>query len=113
MISGVVSSQQAVAAQSATTPDTAQHRKLVDAAHQFEAIFLQQMMKPFAADKDKEDGDEDSDSGGSGTYQSLGVESMARAISQAGGLGIASSIVASVERQAHSQNGAAKLEPKK
>jgi len=38
---------------------------------------------------------------------------MARAISQAGGLGIASSIVASVERQAHSQNGAAKLEPKK
>lgn len=96
MISVIASSQ------SASVPDPAQHRKLVDAAHQFEAIFLQQMMKPFAADK--EDGDGDPDTAGADTYQSLGVESMARAISQAGGLGIASSVVASVERQAHSRN---------
>ncbi|MEO6924416.1 MAG: rod-binding protein, partial [Bryocella sp.] len=89
-----------------TTPDAVQHRKLVDAAHQFEAIFLQQMMKPFAADKEDSKSDDDAD--GNDTYKSMGVESMARAISQAGGLGIASSVIASVERQAHSHDVLAK-----
>jgi flagellar protein FlgJ len=84
-------------------PDELQHRKLTDAAQQFEAMFLQQMMKPFSADKedDSDSGDKDDDVGGAGTYQSMGVESMAKAISAAGGLGIARSVVASVERQAH------------
>lgn len=79
-----------------------QHRKLTDAAQQFEAIFLQQMMKPFSAEKDddSEDSDKEDDAGGAGKYQSMGVESMAKAISAAGGLGIARSVVASVEHQA-------------
>jgi Rod binding domain-containing protein len=91
---------QAAAAQPSTVAAEAKHRKLTAAAQQFEAMFLQQMMKPF---REKAGGDSDdgsSDSGGSSTYQSLGVESMAQAISAAGGFGIARSIVASVERQA-------------
>jgi peptidoglycan hydrolase FlgJ len=81
-----------------------QHAKLVDAAQQFEAIFLGEMLKPLQS-KDGGWGDEnssgDGDSGGSGgTLASYGVESVARAIAKAGGLGIARQVVEKVSRQA-------------
>jgi flagellar protein FlgJ len=85
-----------------TQPETPQHRKLVDAAQKFEAIFLQQMMKPFANKEEDGDNEPDQTAGGS-TYQDMGVESMASAIARGGGFGIARSVVASVERQAHGQ----------
>jgi len=79
------------------TADAAQHRKLVDAAQQFEAMFLQELLKPMtAADKD---GDVDDGQGDSGTLQSFGTESLAKSISSAGGLGIARSVVAEIDRQ--------------
>jgi len=92
-----------------TTPDALQHRKLADAAQQFEGMFLQQMLKPMS-NMSKEDASDNGDdqAGDTSTYQSLGVESLARAISAAGGLGIARNIVSSVEKESH-----AKLEPKK
>ena len=96
---------------STTTPDALQHRKLTDAAQQFEGMFLQQMLKPMS-NMSKEDAsatdDGDDQVGDTSTYQSLGVESLARAISAAGGLGIARNIVASVEKESHG-----KLEAKK
>jgi flagellar protein FlgJ len=93
----VVISANAAAAE--TTTQATDHRKLTAAAQQFEAMFLEQMMKPFSGqDEDDKDAGEDQ-AAGSGTYQSLGVESMATAISRAGGFGIARSVVASIERQ--------------
>ena len=94
-----------------TTPDALQHRKLADAAQQFEGMFLQQMLKPMSS-MSKEDGsgsdDGDDQAGDTGGYQSLGVESLAKAISAAGGLGIARNVIASVEKESHG-----KLESKK
>jgi len=83
----------------ATSPEALQHRKLTDAAQQFEGMFLQQMLKPMGKD-DGADSDEGDDAAGDGsTYQSLGVEAMAKAVSAAGGFGIARSIVSSVEKE--------------
>jgi Rod binding domain-containing protein len=54
----------------------------------------------------KEDGDKDGDdkAGDVSTYQSLGVEAMAKAVSAAGGLGIAKNIVASVEKESRQKH---------
>ncbi len=80
-----------------------QHAKLVDAAQQFEAIFLGEMLKPMQAkDGGWGDGDSSGDSGSGGTLASYGVESVARAISKAGGLGIARQVVEKVSGEAAS-----------
>jgi len=91
-----------------TTADAAKHRRLTDAAQQFEGMFLQQMLKPLST-MSKEDGTDDKDDGDdkmgdNGTYQSLGVEAMAKAVSAAGGLGIARNIVASVEKESQQKH---------
>ncbi len=82
----------------AVTPAAAlEHRKLTEAAQQFEGMLLQEMLKPM---KDKQDGDdttEDKKSGEGDTLSSYGVETMATAIAKAGGLGIAKHVVAQVE----------------
>jgi flagellar protein FlgJ len=86
------------------TADALRHRKLADAAQQFEGMFLQQMLKPLSTmgkDDAHDDKGDDDKAGDVSTYQSLGVEAMAKAISAAGGLGIAKNIVASVEKQSH------------
>jgi len=82
-------------ASTATTPnpETAQHRRLVDAAHQFEGLFLQQMLKPMSS-MGKDDKSTDDDGGDGGPLQSYGTEAMAKAISAAGGLGIAREVLA-------------------
>jgi len=87
----------------ATQADALQHRKLTDAAQQFEGMFLQQMLKPMSTmskeeGSDSDDGDDEAGDSSSG-YQSLGVESLAKAVSVAGGLGIAKTIVSSVEKE--------------
>ena len=66
-------------------------------------MFLEQMMKPFSGEDDDSKDTDAEQAAGSGTYQSLGVESMASAISRAGGFGIAKSVVASIERQSAGQ----------
>ena len=79
-----------------------QHRKLTDAAQQFEGMFLQQLLKPLSA---KEDGEQDEDAGSGGsTYQSLGVEAMAKAVAAGGGMGIAKSVVKQVELEQHQRH---------
>lgn len=91
---------------SATAPDPAEakHRKLVDAAQEFEGIFLQEMLKPVGkmgkADSGDSDSDSDSDDGPGGdmsTYESYGTEAVAKAIAAAGGFGIARRVVEQVE----------------
>lgn len=90
------------------SPMSADNPKLQSAAHEFEASLMQEFLKPlqhdplFAPDKaDGSDGSgsstdaDDSDgSGSAGALMSFGSEAMARAISERGGFGIATKILA-------------------
>ena len=84
MIGTLQGFQAATAGGSTTSADAVQHRKLTDAAQQFEGMFLQQMLKPMST-MSKEDGDDSDDgddkAGDTSTYQSLSVEALAKAIS--------------------------------
>jgi flagellar protein FlgJ len=78
--------------------------KLVDAAQQFEAIMLQEMLKPMRGGQDSWGGDEKSDGdSASDTISTFGTEAFAKAISKAGGFGIARQIVSQVKLE-HQKN---------
>jgi flagellar protein FlgJ len=90
------------------TPATAETRekaRLTDAAQQFEAVFLQELLKPLQ-DGAKDDGEEKAP--GSDTMSSYGTEAVAKAISKGGGMGIARQIVAKVELERQHQTAAVK-----
>jgi flagellar protein FlgJ len=96
----------ALAPTSAATPATAlEHRKLADAAQQFEGMLLQEILKPMKehgfCQRNEEDASDDKDMDGQGgdTLSSFGVETMANAIAKGGGLGIAKHVVAQVESE--------------
>jgi flagellar protein FlgJ len=90
----------------ATAPpaQTVEHRKLVDAAQQFEGMLLQELLKPMREHGFSQEGTGDADENGGGTLSSFGAESVATAIAKGGGLGIAKRVVEDVERErtAHS-----------
>jgi Rod binding domain-containing protein len=80
--------------------------KLDDAAQQFEATMLQELLKPLQHGQNSWGGEESSDDTASDTISSFGTEAIAKAISQAGGFGIAKQIVSKVtlEHQRISKN---------
>jgi flagellar protein FlgJ len=90
---------------SATQPATASaadHRKLTDAAQQFEGMLLQEMLKPmrehgFCQEEGDEDNDNKEGSGFGDTLSSFGTEAVAAAIAKGGGLGLAKRVVEQVE----------------
>lgn len=90
--------------------DKAQHRKLVDAAQQFEAVFLGEMLKSAHFGESDEGSDGDASKDGSGTMQSMGTEALAKAIASAGGFGIAHKIVAEVEQEHARHEGGGKVQ---
>jgi peptidoglycan hydrolase FlgJ len=86
--------------------------RLQPAAHQFEAIMMEQLLKPMEKDPLFQDSLFSGQGGGaglvagdagSGTWSSLGVESLARAISDAGGLGVAKQVIEEVEAEAKAE----------
>src|SRR5277367_1488510 len=79
--------------------------KLVDAAQQFEATMLQELLKPMQHGQDSWGGDEKSDDATFDTLSSFGSETMAKAISNGGGFGIARQVVSQItsERKQMSQ----------
>ena len=81
--------------------------KLVDAAQQFEAMLMQEMLKPMQAGQNSWD-KEKSDDGAADTLSSFGMEAVAKAISKRGGLGIANQVVRQVERE-HEKNSENKI----
>ena len=86
------------------TSKTIQDGKLKDAAQEFEALFMQELLKPMQKTSGEGMGEDDKDaSPGSDTLSSFGTEAMAKAIAKGGGLGIARQIVAkvSLERAQH------------
>jgi flagellar protein FlgJ len=94
------------AAPAASTPPSLEHRKLTEAAQQFEGMLLQEMLKPMRehgfgqSDSD----DKDSSSGFGDTLSSYGTESVATAIAKGGGLGIAKRVVEQVEGEKSSHD---------
>jgi Rod binding domain-containing protein len=70
--------------------------KLVDAAQQFEATMLQELLKPIQHGQDSWGGEEESNDSASDTISSFGTEAIAKAISKGGGFGIARQIVSKV-----------------
>jgi len=78
--------------------------RLVRAAHEFEAQMMKELLKPLAG------GDADQDEG-AGSGEALGqfaVESLGKALSERGGLGIANSIVDSLSQRG-TGSGSAKV----
>jgi flagellar protein FlgJ len=92
----------------ATTAAAAlQHRKLTDAAQQFEGMLLQEMLKPMKEHgfaQEEADDDKDAGSGYGDTLSSFGSETLATAIAKGGGLGIAKRVVEQVEGENAARN---------
>lgn len=79
------------------TADAAKNSKLADAAHQFESMLLQEMLKPMRLGQDGWAGDtSDTTDSAMDTLSSFGTEAVATAISRAGGLGIAKQVIRQV-----------------
>ena len=72
--------------------------KLVDAAQQFEAMMLQELLKPMQHGQSSWGEEEKSDDSASDTMSSFGTESIAKAISKGGGFGIAQRVVEQVAK---------------
>lgn len=81
-------------------PAAAQHTQLVKAAREFEAMLMQEMLKPMRA-KDPlfAEADASDSSQDGGVLQGFGTQAMAEGISAGGGLGIAKLVVRQVERE--------------
>jgi flagellar protein FlgJ len=90
-----------VSSQSVSANDVQKQAKLTDAAQQFEAMMLQEMLKPMRGGQDSWGGDEKSDDSDSAsdTISSFGTEAFAKAISKGGGFGIAKQVVSQVKME--------------
>jgi Rod binding domain-containing protein len=71
--------------------------RLVRAAHEFEAQMMKELLKPLTSDSGLM-GDEDGGAGSSGALGEFAGEALGRALSERGGLGIATSIVHELSR---------------
>lgn len=92
-----------VTSQPINAMETQKRAKLVDAAQQFEASMLQELLKPMQPGQSSWGGDVKSDDSASDTISSFGTEAIAKAISKGGGFGIAKQIVSKVTLE-HQQN---------
>lgn len=78
--------------------------RLKPAAHEFEASLLQELLKPMERDPlfsgNSSGGGLATGDAGMSNWSSLGAQSLAKAISDAGGLGIATKMIQAVEAEA-------------
>jgi Rod binding domain-containing protein len=81
--------------------------RLVGAAHEFEAQMMKELLKPMSAGNALgESQDDDEDAGSSGALGEFASETLGRALSEAGGLGIADSIMKSLSQRGNGSNSA-------
>lgn len=85
--------------------DAAKQAKLADAAQQFEAMMMQELLKPFSDSQDGWGVDGQSGDAGADTMSSFGTEAMAKAIAKSGGLGIAKQVIRQVTQEGSRVNG--------
>jgi Rod binding domain-containing protein len=78
--------------------------KLVDAAQQFEATMLQELLKPMQHGQSSWGDEEKNDDSATDTMSTFGTESIAKAISKRGGFGIARSVVKQVTQEHQRQS---------
>jgi len=97
-----------VTSQPATAIEGQKQAKLIDAAQQFEATMLQELLKPMQHGQSSWGGEEKSDDTASDTISSFGTEAIAKAISKGGGFGIAKQIVSKVTLE-HLRNSEKKI----
>jgi len=71
-------------------------QRLADAAHEFEAQMLKELLKPLTTGMANED--DDPGLGSTNTLTEVATESLGRTLSATGGLGIAKAILASLSR---------------
>ena len=89
--------------QPAAAMDGQKRAKLTDAAQQFEAAMLQELLKPMQHGQDSWGGEEKTNDSASDTISSFGTEAIAKAISKERGFGIAKQIVSKVALE-HQRN---------
>jgi flagellar protein FlgJ len=90
-----------ILSQAATGTDGQKQAKLVDAAQQFEAMLMQEMLKPMQAGQDGWGGEQQNDDAAADTVSGFGTEAVAKAIVK--GLGIAKQVVRQVTLE-HQRN---------
>jgi flagellar protein FlgJ len=73
--------------------------KLVDAAQQFEATMLQELLKPMQHGQSSWGDEDKSEDSASDTISGFGTEAIAKAISKDGGFGIARRVVEQVTQE--------------
>jgi len=78
--------------------------KLVHAAHEFEGMLMEELLKPLATGGVPGDDEDDAGNGGdglgsAGAVGSFAVDSLAQAISQQGGFGIADKLIAQISQR--------------
>jgi Rod binding domain-containing protein len=91
--------QQITSSDNPSNIDQASRKKLMDAAQQFEGMLLQEMLKPLRSGQGGDEGGGGEDDSGNDTINSFGVEAVAKAISQGGGLGIARQVIQQVSSE--------------
>jgi flagellar protein FlgJ len=77
--------------------------KLIDAAQQFEASMLQELLKPMQNGQDNWGGEDSSEDNSFDTIKSFGTEAVAKAISKGGGFGIAKQVISQISLE-HQRN---------
>ncbi|MGF7182878.1 hypothetical protein [Tunturiibacter psychrotolerans] len=81
------------------TAEAQRQAKLVDAAQQFEATMLQELLKPMQHGQSSWGDEEKSEDSASDTISGFGTEAIAKAISKSGGFGIARRVVEQVTQE--------------
>lgn len=76
-----------------------QHGKLVKAAEAFEAMMLNEMLKPLKFGAEVDSGGDESAGGAGDTIRGMGTDALGKALASHGGLGVARKIVAEVTRE--------------
>ena len=84
-------------------PQTVQPPRLIRAAHEFEAQMMKELLKPLTSGDGLTGSDDES--GSSGALGDYAAEALGRALSEAGGLGIANRIVGQVSQSSISHSG--------
>jgi len=87
------------ASSAASPPVDAKTARLVNASQDFEAMMLNEMLKPLHFGAGVEDGGEESPGGASETISSMGTDALGKALAAHGGMGIARKIVADVTKE--------------
>ena len=86
------------AAVSSNAPAQVPPGRLVGAAHEFEAQMMKELLKPMMSATGIDSGDDATDSGFEGALGEFASESLGRALSERGGVGIAGEIIHDISR---------------